>query len=255
MHYHHNTFHRASRPLGRSHAVTIRTKAAGASPSWASAIRHVDVGQTVFHQGDAGNEMYVIRSGTIELHRTVGGCDYLVGMLGPGEFFGELALITRHPRSTTATVCRRAELIAVRDDTFVDMLRDVPDFAARLIKGLATRLEMASEQAEALLLGPARSRIVECLCSLAAREIELGARRDSAVYVPVTLGALAEQAMLPRQQALDVIEEMTTAGLVATASAAGIDGPGYVIAEIALLQNYVRSRADRALRSDTLWVR
>jgi hypothetical protein len=60
-----------------------------------------------------------------------------------------------------------------------------------------------------------------------------------AVYLPFTLRELADRAGVTREQAIDVVERLAGDGLITSASAAEIDGPGYVVAEADLLLDFL----------------
>ena len=71
--------------------------------------------------------------------------------LPPGEFFGEMAIINKQPRSATATVIEEAQLLVLDARTFEAMIRGNAEIAIRMIKKLAARLAQANSQVEMLL--------------------------------------------------------------------------------------------------------
>jgi len=62
------------------------------------------------------------------------------------------------------------------------------------------------------------------------------------VYVPVPLSELSDRCAMTRDQAVDVIERLAEAGLIMPASAADIDGPGYVVADSAALIDFLKAQ-------------
>ena len=71
-------------------------------------------GEVLFHEGDAGDKLYIVIDGKVKLGRTSpDGRENLLGILGPGQMFGELALFDPGPRSATVT--------AVVDSTFASL--------------------------------------------------------------------------------------------------------------------------------------
>ncbi|CAG0961310.1 partial Cyclic AMP receptor protein, partial [Anaerolineae bacterium] len=61
-------------------------------------------GEVLFREGDAGDRMYVIQSGAVRISKTVKGEEKTLAILGPGEFFGEMAILNAKPRTATAIV-------------------------------------------------------------------------------------------------------------------------------------------------------
>ena len=99
---------------------------------------HVDVpaGKVLVREGAAGAEFFVILDGTAEVSRHGG----QVATLGPGAFFGDLALLDRAPRNATITATTPMELMVLGQREFAAMIDDVPGFAHKLLTGLAHRL-------------------------------------------------------------------------------------------------------------------
>lgn len=98
--------------------------------------RHVPAGTVIVREGAAGDAFYVIVSGQAEVdrHGTV------VATIGPGNFFGDLALLDRAPRNATVTAKTDMDLIVLGQREFSAMLDEAGGFARKLLVGLAHRL-------------------------------------------------------------------------------------------------------------------
>jgi predicted MFS family arabinose efflux permease len=83
---------------------------------------HVRAGQAVFRQGDPADRFYVIESGTAD----VIGDGHLVTTLGPGEGFGEIALLRRVPRTATVRAATDLDLQALTCDRFLPVVTGFP---------------------------------------------------------------------------------------------------------------------------------
>jgi len=117
-------------------------------------------GATVFRQGDPGGSMYVIRTGKVRVLKESHGRQRAVSTLGPGDFFGEMAVVTGRPRSATAEVIEEAELLKVPSDKLQDMITDTGEIAIRLIRRLAERLESANRFIDVLLEDDLTARVI-----------------------------------------------------------------------------------------------
>ena len=93
-------------------------------------------GETIFSQGDKGDQMYVIRSGEVEIERD----GKVVENLSSSEVFGEMALIDRSPRAATARERSNCELAPISEKAFVFMVHETPFFALTVMQTLAARL-------------------------------------------------------------------------------------------------------------------
>jgi CRP-like cAMP-binding protein len=152
--------------------------------------RTFPTGTVLFQEGESGEEMYVIQAGRVQLTRQVRGSEVHLATLPPGEFFGEMAILNRRPRTATATVIDDAQLLVIDARTFEAMVRGNAEIAVRFIKKLAARLEQSNAQVEVLLLADLNHRIVHLLRHLA----EVGGIVDGpSLRIEITAEQIAEQ--------------------------------------------------------------
>ena len=117
-------------------------------------------GATVFRQGDPGGSLYVIRAGRVRVLKESNGRRRMVTTLGPGDFFGELAVVTGQPRSATVEVTEDAELLRVPADKLEEMISGRGEVAIRLIRHLAERLDGANRFIDLLLEDDLTARVI-----------------------------------------------------------------------------------------------
>lgn len=117
-------------------------------------------GTTVFRQGDPGGSVYVIRAGRVRVLKESSGRQRMVTTLGPGDFFGEMAVVTGRPRSATVEVVEDAELLKVPGGKLQEMVAGTGEVAIRLIRHLAERLENANRFIDVLLEDDSTARVI-----------------------------------------------------------------------------------------------
>jgi len=93
-------------------------------------------GQDIVRQGQAGNQFFVITSGSVSVSRN----GEVVASLGPGDYFGELALFDPAQRNATVTATSEATLVSVSRGTFRELLGEVSSLRDALLAGMARRL-------------------------------------------------------------------------------------------------------------------
>jgi CRP-like cAMP-binding protein len=104
-----------------------------------------EAGAVIFATGDPGREMYVVRSGRVELR--IG--ETLLETVGPGGILGELALIDPAPRSATAVAGEGCSLVRVDQGAFEDLVRKVPGLALEVMRVMARRLRKTNPASQA----------------------------------------------------------------------------------------------------------
>lgn len=105
-------------------------------------------GDILFNEGDAGDTMFVVTNGLIEITKILGGTKQVLAKLGPGEFVGELSILNHEPRSATGTALKETTLMTYDGATFENLLETHPHIALRIIHRLAKRLRETTERLE-----------------------------------------------------------------------------------------------------------
>ena len=127
-------------------------------------------GETIFHEGDPGDRLYVIVVGKIKLGRASGdGRENLLAVLGPGEMFGELSLFDPGPRNATGTAVADTVLLGMGTDDLDEWLRGRPDVARHLLRALARRLRRTNEALADLVFSDVPGRVAKALLDLSER--------------------------------------------------------------------------------------
>lgn len=97
-------------------------------------------GETIVRQGEMGDCMYVIQDGRVEVLREDGGRTFRLSELGTGEFFGEMALCEKAPRSATVRAVGEVRALTVDRRTFLRRVQEDPSLAFRVLKAMSARV-------------------------------------------------------------------------------------------------------------------
>ncbi len=123
--------------------------------------------EELFHKGDHSEEVYVIASGKLKVLTTSAeGDDVVFSILGPGEVFGEVALLGASPRTATVSAIEDCQLLVINRRDFMSFLRTNPEVSAKLLSVLAIRLKRVSELVEDTLFLNLPLRLAKKLLSL-----------------------------------------------------------------------------------------
>ena len=87
---------------------------------------HLKAGDTVLRQGDLGDHLYMIISGEVEVVRETGVAEEPLAVLGPGEYFGEMALLGRGVRGNTVRCLTPTQLLTLPASDFSDLIAGIP---------------------------------------------------------------------------------------------------------------------------------
>lgn len=104
-------------------------------------------GTEIFREGDAGDALYVVASGRVQISAVMGdGERQMLSRVPPGEVFGELAVIDNQPRSATAIAEVDSTLYVVPRDQMITMLTCSPQFSFSMMREITQRLREFNRQ-------------------------------------------------------------------------------------------------------------
>lgn len=126
-------------------------------------------GSVILFENDPGDSLYIVRQGRVKVV-LIGedGREIILGVLGPGEHFGELSLIDQQPRSATVIAMEDASLLILHRDDFRRRVEASPAVAWSLLTELSRRLRRADEKIGGLVLLDVPGRIARLLLDFAA---------------------------------------------------------------------------------------
>jgi CRP/FNR family cyclic AMP-dependent transcriptional regulator len=176
--------------------------------------RRFDRGEVVLHAGDPADAFHLIASGRVVVRRTsLMGDTAILGFLGPGEFFGELALIGRAPpmaRTATVEAIEPTESLSIRAEQFEALRRREPAVDRFLVELLTARVVELDERLVEALLIPAEVRVLRRLLGVTDRL----APGEGRLIVDITQEDLGNMAGASRATVNRVLRAAAVAGLL-----------------------------------------
>lgn len=169
----------------------------------------------VFHQGDPGDSLFIVESGRVKVVvlSPEGAEDAIIATIGPGMFFGELALLDGAARSASAIAVEPSETLVLDRESFDRLLDREPRFRRAILAALASELRRLTGHVEELqfldLLGRLAMRIVRI-----AEEAAPGARRDVRLPWPFSQSELAGMIGGARQSINRLLQGLIADGLI-----------------------------------------
>jgi CRP-like cAMP-binding protein len=138
-------------------------------------------GQTLFKEGDAGDQLFVVVDGKLKLGTTSNdGRENLLSILGPGDMFGELSLFDPGPRTATATAVVDSKLLALANDQVIGWVKEHPQVSLQLLGRLAQRLRKANDVLSDLVFADVPGRVAKAIIELGER---FGTQKPDGLHV------------------------------------------------------------------------
>jgi len=171
-------------------------------------------GVRVFHEGDHSDACYVVRTGDLRVTREHSdGRAIALATLGPGDIFGELAMLDGGTRSASVETLTDAELLAVPATDVRRVIAAHGDIAAKLIVAITRRLRETNERVARQSFQTVPSRVAGVLSQLIAEEAIPEERRG--ITVRMTQADLAQLAGTSRESVSRFLATLERAGVVA----------------------------------------
>jgi len=167
-------------------------------------------GTILFREGDAGEEMYIIETGRVKIFKRIDGIEKVLAILGKSEFFGEMSLLNKKPRSANAEVLEDARILVINNNTFESMVRANPEIAIRIMRMLAKRLEDANVQIANLMIKNSYQRTLVTLLKLS----EDGIKTDTGILLNTDIEKLSVATGLETVTVKGIVETLDQRRLI-----------------------------------------
>jgi len=127
-------------------------------------------GATIYSKGDPGNSLYAVISGTAKMSiSSADGRSAILNLIGPGEIFGEIALLDGRARTADAIANTNCEVFIIDRREFIPFVKSQPALAMKFIELLCTRLRWTSDQVEQIILQNLPGRLASALIRLSEK--------------------------------------------------------------------------------------
>lgn len=170
---------------------------------------------TFFFAEEKSDSIYLVKQGRVKLSRTsLEGREIILDILGPGEIFGELAVVGEDLRSHSAVALDDALICIITRETFEGLLRRHPEMALRVLKLVGLRRRELEMRLEDLIFQPVANRLALTLLWQARRH-GITAENNS-IRLPLTQKDLAQLIGASREAVAGHIKKFKQAGLLKT---------------------------------------
>ena len=126
--------------------------------------------QTVVSQGDQSGDLFLVVDGRLRASScNANGDEVVLSIMGPGDVFGEMALLDGEPRSATVATLDACQLMVIEARAFHALLRQMPTLSASLMKVMARRIRDLTDRTQDVALLNVESHLAKVVLALAAR--------------------------------------------------------------------------------------
>lgn len=162
----------------------------------------------LFFEGDIGEELFVVKSGTVKIYRIDNTKQITLALFRSGDFFGEMSIMQRDStRSANAETLEASVIYSLKRTTFYEYIGRSPALCLRLLEESMNRLRRANEQIHNLTFLDVRTRILKVVYQLAQ---EHGEHKQGKVQIimKLTHQEIANLAGTVRESVTKVLQEL-----------------------------------------------
>lgn len=135
-------------------------------------------GQTIFAKGDMGTSLFAILEGQVKVVSfSMQGKNAVLNFLGPGDIFGEIALLDGGARTADVTAVTNCKLMVIDRRDFLPLIHSKPDIAQKLIEILCARLRNTSRQLEEVMFLDLSGKLAKTLLRMSNPKAAPGNRK------------------------------------------------------------------------------
>jgi CRP/FNR family transcriptional regulator, cyclic AMP receptor protein len=168
-------------------------------------------GATLFSKGDPGNSLYAVITGTVKMSiSSPDGRSAILNIIGPGEIFGDIALLDGRARSADAIANSNCEVFIIDRREFIPFVKSQPTLAMKFIELLCTRLRQTSDQVEQIILQNLPGRLAGALIRLSEKHKPAAGDRT----IAITQQEISEMVGMTRESVNKQLRAWSTRGWV-----------------------------------------
>lgn len=168
----------------------------------------------VFHADESGDVFCLIREGEVKVTMiSPEGKEIILSMLGPGDFFGEMALLDDEPRSATVIATTPLEVVTIWRSDFLSILSENFSITKKVLAELSRRLRTASNRIESLATMDVYGRLARFFLDL-AREGGKGLDNGYVAVTRPTHQSIANMIGTSRETVSRLIHDLMKQGLL-----------------------------------------
>ncbi len=167
-------------------------------------------GKVIFGEGESGDHMFIIQTGQVKISKRIGGREHELAVLDKGDFFGEMAIVSRMARTATATAVNSTQLLAFDRQGFMGMIEKNAKIALNIIDKLCRRLQNANSQIQLMFQTNQRSLIALNLYT------GFGEKKADEQYLPLdrTIESIALNLETPTELVQEHVNSFIRDGIV-----------------------------------------
>lgn len=171
--------------------------------------RHAQAGECLFRRGEACNSFHLLLEGSVKLVMTSPeGAERVIDIVRPGQSFGEACMFLGKPYMVNAEVVEEAVLVRIPKRSVMEEIERNPDFAKRMLGGMAHRLHQLVGDLEALTLRSAAQRVASYLLRCAE------AGKSNNVVLNLSKALIAARLNITREHFSRVLHGLAGEGLI-----------------------------------------
>jgi CRP/FNR family cyclic AMP-dependent transcriptional regulator len=164
----------------------------------------------IVNEGDTSDSLYIIVSGKVKIFLSdEQGKEIILDLQGPGEYFGEIALLDEAPRSASVMTLDASSFLIISKYDFREYLGKNPDIAFDLIRELTRRIRTLTANVKGLALRDVYGRVAAALSSLATNEND-----KLAINEKLTQQDIANMIGASREMVSRILKDLTAGGYV-----------------------------------------
>ena len=169
-------------------------------------------GEVIFHEHDPGDTLHLVSQGHVAVRATTPLGDVaMLRVLRPGEFFGELAVVSPGPRNATVVALDRVETLGISKQLLDELRSRRPAVDALITEALATEIRRLSARLTEALYLPSEKRLLRRVAELTAL---FGTDTEPATVIPLTQDELAQMAGVTRPTANRILKKAEEDGVM-----------------------------------------